>query len=741
MLGQLRECKSCKTIKPVTYKTFAPSTRSADGVSPNCRVCQGSKGVAEREHAKSLKPPKLVERKQDIPGFDASPNRNFEALLAEVDAYTDELMRLAGMARPPQADITRIRKALTAATRCRDDAAGGGFMTDERLAFHAFMRCLKPALADYAELGPIHEDILDALLCRDPNVVLLASRGSAKSTITAQFCAWLLWRDPEHETVLVVSRSEVHAKKLLKAIKSFIEVIPLLSELRPDDDQLDSAFQLEVAPAKGKLGMSTSVTCRGLGGQITGLRARRIIGDDIEGRRDDTPEAVDRLEEGIAEFQHVAVPGATVTLLGTPQSNFSLYGRLGRSPAWTVFRACIFESDQIDGKEVFESRWSARFTPEAIEHKKASVSKREFALHYRLNLDETSDREAPLKLAALPVLDWPSTARTAPIEIKGGGEPIHGLPRGSAEDGDQWKAVAYTSEDSGPYTQVVASVDPASGLRGGRGDAIGLAIVGVTLGGRGVVRVARGVRGETTKDAIRDTARLIAEHGVNKLLVEETSGGLFGSMLTAHLGAIGYPLSYELVTTGGVRKARRIVEAISPALASGKLFICADVLKHEDAGEFVGQFTGITYDARNLKHDDIIDALSYSVAACASALAADETEFVSASRFTADELLRMPLRRRVLNEEELEAFVGESEEEQNYQMKLERALEDQTTLINRGLDTTRMDRYVDMLRSSVAKMRAARRRIVLPTPYPAPKPSPRTQELRLRGVPFAADYD
>ena len=68
----------------------------------------------------------------------------------------------------------------------------------------------------------------------------------------------------------------------------------------------------------------------------------------------------------------------------------------------------------------------------------------------------------------------------------------------------------------------------------------------------------------------------------------------------------------------------------------------------------------MTYDARNLKHDDIIDALSYAVAACASALAADETEFVSASRFTAEELLRMPLRRRVLNEEELEAFIGES---------------------------------------------------------------------------------
>jgi phage terminase large subunit-like protein len=138
------------------------------------------------------------------------------------------------------------------------------------------------------------------------------------------------------------------------------------------------------------------------------------------------------------------------------------------------------------------------------------------------------------------VIDWPTEARLVPFEIKGGnGEIIRGLPRGRAEEGDEWRAVTYVSPDSGAYTQVVAAVDPASGLRGGKYDAIGLAIVGVTQGGRGVIRVAQGVRGNTTQEAIRETARIIVAHGVNTLLVEETAGSLFGQMLCAHLAATG----------------------------------------------------------------------------------------------------------------------------------------------------------------------------------------------------------
>ena len=91
-----------------------------------------------------------------------------------------------------------------------------------------------------------------------------------------------------------------------------------------------------------------------------------------------------------------------------------------------------------------------------------------------------------------PVLAWDPLARLVPVEIHGGGEVLDGLPRGSAADGDEWHEVAKVSPDAAPWTMVVAAVDPSSGLKGGKHDAIGLCVVGITSGGRAVIRVAKG---------------------------------------------------------------------------------------------------------------------------------------------------------------------------------------------------------------------------------------------------------
>ena len=226
--------------------------------------------------------------------------------------------------------------------------------------------------------------------------------------------------------------------------------------------------------------------------------------------------------------------------------------------------------------------------------------------------------------------------------------------------------------------------------------------------------MACGVRGASTQEAIRSTARIIAEHGSNKLLVEETKGGLFGQMLAAHLATIGHPLSFEAVTTGGQTKGRRIIESLSPAIASGKLSICESVLRGEDGPEFAAQFTGIRYDGRKLKNDDIVDALSYAVGDVAPALAADAAEFAAGARFNIDELARMPLRRCVLTEEELETWVEESEDEEALRLKLEAALELQREETALGVENPALKRRVDQLTDDLAKITNAKRRVFAP---------------------------
>ena len=462
--------------------------------------------------------------------------------------------------------------------------------------------------------------------------------------------------------------------------------------------------------------MSTSITCSGLTGQVTGLRARLIIGDDIENPKDDSPEAVDRLEDAIAEFVHIAVPGALTKLLGTPQTEFSLYGRLARSEAWTVFRACLFDTDQLEGdKEVFHSRWPSRFPEKEILQKKRAVTKRAFDLHYRLDLSATADQERPLKLSDLPVLDWDPMSHKVPIVIRGQGLVLSGLPRGAAEGTDEWHGVSEVSTNVGGYTTIIGAVDPASGLRGGAHDAIGLAVVGFTQGGRAIIRAARGVRGDTTREAMQETARLLSAHRVNKLLVEENKASTFGNTLSAMMAAIGHPMIPEAVQTGGVKKARRIIETLSPALATGKVFVCRDVLTDEDGSEFINQWTDFTYDGRsNRGHDDIVDALSYAIGALGEAITADEASFVAAQQFDFDALSQMPLRRRILNDEELEAYCTASEDEIETQLKLDRALALQQQDLAAGRSDPWLEKHIATLSADLVRIQGGRLRISLP---------------------------
>lgn len=728
VIGQPRTCTECGETKPVSHKTFAPSKKSRDGVHEVCRSCQGrahrkvqtEAGVAPSLGERVYAPNKPV-------GFKNDPAKKWDAFAAEIDAKVEQLMELSAKSRPDTETIDRLKRELTAVTRLHGDPAGGGHMTDLDLCFRSFIRVLRPCLDGWNEFGPVHDDIFGALLSDHPATCLLASRGTGKSTLTAVYVLWRLWRDHLLK-VMVVSRGETHAKRMLKHIRSLIERHPLFAALLPDPEQLDSAFQLEIGPAKDRLGMSCSLTCLGIGGQLTGNRADLIIGDDVEHSRDDTAEAVDKLEEQIAEFVHVLVPGGRQLLLGTPQSPYSLYGRLSRHDEWEVHRAVIFEEDVLDKRSktnhrwqkttVLSSRWPERFSDAELEQRRRQVMKREWELHYALRLDDTMDRDRPFKLSDLPVLPWSSTARTAPVRMERGDQALERLPRGSSADDDDWFLATRISKEVGPYSTVVAAVDPSSGLTSGSRDAIGLAIVGLSVGGRAVIREARGVRAKTTAEAMMEVAKTIALHGVNKLLVEQTTDGQFGYSLQQKLMQIGYPLSYTTVSTGGRTKAKRIIETVSPALATGKVFICQELLETEDAPEFVAQFTGLTLDGRKLRHDDIIDALSYALADIGPALSADEAEEEAAwSRYRAEELGMMSKRRCVYSRADLEELMDVDETEERLSRQLEVALAIQEDDFARGVQSASLTAKIARLQEQLKVVREARTRWARPADY------------------------
>ena len=108
----------------------------------------------------------------------------------------------------------------------------------------------------------------------------------------------------------------------------------------------------------------------------------------------------------------------------------------------------------------------------------------------------------------------------------------------------------------------------------------------------------------------------------------------------------------------------------------------------------------------------MIDALSYAIQYCGGALAADDSEFVSAARHSYEEIVRMPLRRRVLNEDELSLLLEEDEVQESVRLKMERALELQQQDIAAGFHNEVLDRRVRDLTKDYQRMRTMSRRFV-----------------------------
>ena len=698
-------------------RTYAPAKRGLRGWSQICRQCQGR--AASKRPTKPKQPPKPPAL------LKLPPPKPFSHFIHRIDELVDEMYSLTALGKLNTEQRKRLDKIITtlsAHTRLPGDPAGKGVAVDEDTAFRTFLRVTRPSVLSFAELGEVHGPIIEGLVSPEPRVLILASRGTGKSLITAQYVCWRLHRNPL-EMVLCVSKSDNQAKALLKGIKSFIISCPMLEYLKPDERSLDSATQLEVAGAVGKLGMFTSVFSSGLTGQLTGKRATVLIADDIETpTNSSTVDLVEKLEEQVGEFQHIMVPGAKLIFLGTPQSVFSIYGRLARIPEFKVFRAQIFTQDEVDGKVEIDSLWPSRFSAEQLMKTKRSISKTAWRLHYAIDLDETIQHERPLQLKELPCLAWPADATHLPVAISITDKKLEGLPTGSADlKADWWLEAVPASEHVSPISITTMAVDPAGGLKG-KGDAIGVAIISVTSGGRGILRHLEGVRADTTQAAIARVAAIGHEFSVNHTVVEELANGLFGHQLQTVMAARGWPLIPERVHGSTQKKGSRIISTLSPIMGTGRLLVLKSVLETEGGREFVNQMTAASWDGRvGYRNDDIVDAVSWAVHSVASALQVDEADSLAVSYVDYDHLLTLDLRRGGITENEHEIYTAVDEAYERKKARLDHLLQVRREELIRGYDDQRLMSLIETLNADLQQSRQRNMTSPLsriaPTPY------------------------
>ncbi|WP_119679673.1 phage terminase large subunit [Indioceanicola profundi] len=156
------------------------------------------------------------------------------------------------------------------------------------------------------------------------DLLLLAFRGSGKSSVAGLFCAWALAGDPDIRILVLAAEDEL-AAKMVRTVKHVLERHPVCIGLRPPKIELWGADALTVARAGTS--RDPSMLAKGIGANFTGSHADIVICDDVEVPNTcATAHARAELRRRLGEITHVLVPGGTVLYIGTPHAADSIYG-------------------------------------------------------------------------------------------------------------------------------------------------------------------------------------------------------------------------------------------------------------------------------------------------------------------------------------------------------------------------------------------------------------------------------
>ena len=153
--------------------------------------------------------------------------------------------------------------------------------------------------------------------------LLMAFRNSGKSTIVGLFCAWILYSRPSLR-ILVIAADHALAKKMVRNVKRIIEQHPLTLGLKPARQDQWASDQFTVN--RNMELRDPSMLAKGLGANITGLRADIIICDDVEVPKNcDTALKRREMREKLGELDYILTPSGMQLYIGTPHTYYTIY--------------------------------------------------------------------------------------------------------------------------------------------------------------------------------------------------------------------------------------------------------------------------------------------------------------------------------------------------------------------------------------------------------------------------------
>lgn len=481
---------------------------------------------------------------------------------------------------------------------------------------------------------PIQVDIAQFL--QNPpsdRVIIQGFRGVAKSFLTCAYAVWRLWSDRDLK-VLIISASSDRADANARFIKSIINTLPFLEDMKATKDQLNTQNLFSVGGAKADI--SPSVKSVGITGQITGTRADLLISDDVEvPKNSGTQLQREKLAEAVKEYDAILKPNGQIIYLGTPQNEASLYNTLQNrgyvTRIWTVlypenqaerasygdtlapFIAKRYDSDP--DKYAGQPTDPERFDNIEIAKRKLSYGKAGFALQFMLNTNLSDYEKYPLKVSDLIIeeLDMHETS-VKWSWANGVQQRLQDIPC-VAMKGDMYYAPLSRSPDTMPYTGTVMAIDPS-----GRGkDESSYAIV-KCLNGYLFLMDVGGFEEGYSDLTLTKMAQIAKFWNVNEVVVEANFGdGMFTKVMTPIFNKI-HPVAIQEVKNTK-QKELRIIDTLEPVLMRHKLIVNKSVIENDyrrfetnQAYSFIYQMTRICRDKNAIAHDDRLDAVTMAVA-------------------------------------------------------------------------------------------------------------------------------
>lgn len=485
------------------------------------------------------------------------------------------------------------------------------------------------------------------------DLLLMAQRGQAKTTVMGAFGVWSLIKNPATR-VLIFSAGGKMSMQISGWMIKIIMTMDTLECLRPSRNKEAGLKSREAVDGfdvhlllKGA-DKSPSIACLGIESNMQGFRADLLIADDVESSKNSKTEVMrDSLRQLCKDFSSLCSKGRII-YLGTPQSVDTIYNMLpalgfsvriwtGRYPTveqlanYGDFLAPIIAKriaenpslqigggpDGLSGKPVDP----VMFGEEELTKKEIMQGPAYFQLQQMLNAKLADEDRYPLKLRNLIVA--PLDAKQAAGEFVWGPDRKLAVPLAAGFNlSDKFYRAAHIHTEYFPYQKIIMAVDPAGG--GQNADETGYAVLAY-MNSYVFALAWGGIPGGHDEEKMLRLARIAQKWGATTAVVEKNYGnGVYAMLIQSALRTVGHTCTVVDSQSSG-QKELRIIDSLEPLMARHRLILNEAIIAEEwelcqkyavarrQTYSAVWQMARITREKRALTHDDRLDALAIGV--------------------------------------------------------------------------------------------------------------------------------